>query len=105
MSKHISRNRETTINASRKTAHDKVFLFWDKKAIFSTTKMVASSNIALNLYIGINVLVYARWLVLKVWYTAGRPAQRFHHYILTLLMHVSQKWPITEMSYPKCLHS
>ncbi len=37
--------------------------------------------IALNLYIGTNVLVYERWLVLKVWYTATRPAQRFRHYI------------------------
>ncbi len=26
--------------------------------------------IALNMYIGTNVLVYERWLVLKVWYTA-----------------------------------
>ncbi len=30
--------------------------------------------IALNLYIGINVLVYESWLVLKVWYMAGQPA-------------------------------
>ncbi len=37
--------------------------------------------IALNLYIHTNVLVYERWLVLKVWYTASRPAQRFCHYI------------------------
>ncbi len=27
--------------------------------------------IAQNLHIGTNVLVYERWLVLKVWYTAG----------------------------------
>ncbi len=35
ISKHISRNGGATIKASRKTAHDKVFLFWGKKAIFS----------------------------------------------------------------------
>ncbi len=29
--------------------------------------------IALNLYICTNVLVYERWLVLKVWYTSGQP--------------------------------
>ncbi len=46
------------------------------------------------MYIGTNVLVYERWLVLKVWYTAGRPPvrpKRFRHSILTLLMHVRQK--------------
>ncbi len=31
ISKRISRNGEATIKASRKTAHDKVFLFWGKK--------------------------------------------------------------------------
>ncbi len=67
MSKHISRNRRATIKASRKTAHNKVFLFWDKKAI------TLNKVIARNLYIGTNVLVYERWLVLKVWYTASWP--------------------------------
>ncbi len=43
ISKHISRNGVTTIKASRKTAHDKVFLFWGKKAIFSQ-KMGAPSK-------------------------------------------------------------
>ncbi len=33
ISKHISRNGGATIKASRKTAHDKVFLFWGKKTI------------------------------------------------------------------------
>ncbi len=49
-------------------------LFWGKKAIFSQ-KMAAPSKkvIALNMYIGTNVLMYERWLVLKVRYTAGRP--------------------------------
>ncbi len=45
--------------------------------------------IALNTYIGTNVLVYERWLVLKVRYTAGPTPSPFHR--LTLLMHVSQK--------------
>ncbi len=34
ISKHISRNGGATIKASRNTAHDKVFIFWCKKAIF-----------------------------------------------------------------------
>ncbi len=40
ISKHISRSGGATIKASRKTAYDKVFLFWGKKAIF-LQKMVA----------------------------------------------------------------
>ncbi len=43
ISKHISRNGGATIKASRKTAHDKVFLFCDKKAIFSP-KIAAPSK-------------------------------------------------------------
>ncbi len=35
ISKHISIDGGATIKAYRKTAHDKVFLFWGKKAIFS----------------------------------------------------------------------
>ncbi len=87
ISKHISRNGGATIKASRKTAHD-VFLSWGKKAIFAQ-KMVASSKkvIALNMYICTNVLVYERWLVLKVWYIAGPTLSPFHR----LIMHVSQK--------------
>ncbi len=67
----------------------KVFLIWGKKAIF-LEKIVAPSKkvIALNMYIGTNVLMYERWLVLKVWYMAARLSP-FHR--LTLLMHVSQK--------------
>ncbi len=91
---NISRNRGATIQAFRKTAHGKVF-FWGggQKGHFLLQKMTAPSKnvIALNLYIGTNVLVYERWLVLKVWYTAGGPAQCFRHYILTLLIHASQK--------------
>ncbi len=43
ISKHISRNGGATIKAYRKTAHDKVFLFWGKKAIFAQ-KMAAPSK-------------------------------------------------------------
>ncbi len=43
ISKHISRNGGATIKASRKTAHDKVFLFWGKRAIFFQ-KMAAPSK-------------------------------------------------------------
>ncbi len=53
---------------------DKVFLFWGKKAIFSKKWRHHQKNvIALNMYIGTNALMYERWLVLKVRYTAGRP--------------------------------
>ncbi len=31
ISKHISRNAGATIKASQKTAHDKVFYFWEKR--------------------------------------------------------------------------
>ncbi len=46
------------------------------------------------MYIGTNVLMYERWLVQKVKYTAGCPASRptlspFHR--MTLLVHVSKK--------------
>ncbi len=53
----------------------KFFLFWGKKAIFFSKKWRHHQKkvIALNMYIGTNVLMYERWLVLKVWYTAGRP--------------------------------
>ncbi len=52
----------------------KFFLFWGKKAIFSPKNGGTMKNvIALNMYIGTNVLMYERWLVLKVRYTAGLP--------------------------------
>ncbi len=78
MSKHISRNRAATIKASQKTAHEKI-------AIFFLQKMVAPSKkvIALNLYIGTNVLVYERWLVPKVWYTVSRPSCRPNAFAIT----------------------
>ncbi len=92
MSKHISRNRGPTIKASQKTAHNKDFLFWGKMDIFSKINggTIKTKVIALNLYIGTNVLVYERWLVLKVWCMAGRATFSPLHK-LTLLMHVSKK--------------
>ncbi len=71
MSKHISRNGGARIKTSRKTAHDKVvFLFLGQKGHFfpkngGTMKKV----IALNLYIGTNVLLYEGRLMVKVWST------------------------------------
>ncbi len=58
-------------------------LFWGKKAFFPNKWWHDQKKviIALNLYIGTNVLVYDRWLVLKVWYMADWPAQHFRHYI------------------------
>ncbi len=44
ISKHISRNGGATIKASRKTAHEKVFLYWDKKAIFFQKMAVPSKK-------------------------------------------------------------
>ncbi len=67
----------------------KFFLGGGKKAIFSKKWWHYQKNvIALNTYIGTNVLVYERWLVLKVRYTAGPTLSPFHR--LTLLMHVSR---------------
>ncbi len=68
ISKHMSRNGGATIKASRKTAHDKDFLILGQKAIFSQKNGGTKKNvIALNLYIGTNVLVYERRLMVKVW--------------------------------------
>ncbi len=65
ISKHISRNGRATIKASRKTAHDKVFLNFGAKRPKNGGTM---KNItALNLYICTNVLVYERRLMVKVW--------------------------------------
>ncbi len=45
-----------------------IFLFWDKKAIFSQNMVAPKKHIInLNLYIGTNVLVYERRLMVKVW--------------------------------------
>ncbi len=68
ISKHISRNGGATINASRKTAHDKVFLILGQKGHFSPENGGTMKNVtALNLYIGTNVLVYEKRLMVKVW--------------------------------------
>ncbi len=77
---------ELQLRLLEKQLTTKFFLFRGKKATFFQ-KMAAPSKkvIALNMYIGTNVLMYERWLVLKVRYTAGRlagrPAQRFRHSI------------------------
>ncbi len=83
MSKHTSRNRGATIKASRKIAHDKVFYILGQKGNFFQ-KIAAQSKIRYrpkSVYRYQCFSVHERWLVLKVWYMAGRPAQCFHHYI------------------------
>ncbi len=63
ISKYISRNGGATIKASRKTAHDKVFFILGQKGHFFPKNGGTMKNvIALNLYIGTNVLVYERRL-------------------------------------------
>ncbi len=66
----------------------KYFLILGQKSHFFEKKWRHHQKkvIALNTYIGTNVLVYERWLVLKVRYTA----QHFRHSIDSH-MHVSQK--------------
>ncbi len=67
ISKHISRNGGVTIKASRKTSHDKVVLILVQKGKFSPKNGGTMKNvIALNLYIGTNVLVYERMLMVNV---------------------------------------
>ncbi len=56
MSMHISRNGGATIKASRKTAHNKVFLILGQKGHFSPKNGGTMKNvIALSLYNGTNV--------------------------------------------------
>ncbi len=68
MSKHISRNGGSTIRASRKIAHDKVFFILGQKSHYFQHKNGGTMKkvIALNLYISTNVLVYERRLMMKV---------------------------------------
>ncbi len=68
MSKQISRNGGATIKVSRKTAHDKVvfFILGPKKHFSQKNCGTMNKVIALNLYIGTNVLVYERRLMVKV---------------------------------------
>ncbi len=47
-----------------------------KHSTFITTPSIMHDQDLVNMYIGTNVLMYERWLVLKVRYTAGRPASR-----------------------------
>ncbi len=54
--------------ASTKTAHDKVFLILGQKGHFFPKNGGTMKNvIELNLYIGTNVLVYEKRLMVKVW--------------------------------------
>ncbi len=65
--KHISRNIGATMTASRKLAHDKVFFSFFHKKAFKKRNCIAMKNvIALNLYTGINELVYEKRLIMKV---------------------------------------
>ncbi len=71
ISKHISRNGKATIKASQQN----IFYFGAKNPFFLKKWWHHQKKvIVLNMYIGTNVLVYERWLVLKVRSTAGRPA-------------------------------
>ncbi len=64
---HISRNIGATMTASRKLAHDKVFLnFFTKRPSKKKIALQSKKVIALNLYININELVYERMLIMKV---------------------------------------
>ncbi len=67
ISKHISRNGGAIIKASRKTAHDKVFLILGQKGHFSPKNGGTMKNvIALNLYIDTNVQIDGLYFVLAV---------------------------------------
>ncbi len=79
---------ELQLRLLEKTAHDKVLFILGLKGHFLFLKKWLhhpKKVITLNMYIGTNVLVYERLLLF-----CTRPAQRFRHSILTLLMHVSQ---------------
>ncbi len=59
---------ELQLRLLEKTAHDKVFLILGQIGHFFPKNGGTMKNvIALNLYIGTNVLVYERRLMLKVW--------------------------------------
>ncbi len=66
---------ESQLRFLEKQLMTKFFLFWGKKAIFFLQKMAAPSKKGYSpKYVyGTNVLMYERWLVLKVQYTAYRP--------------------------------
>ncbi len=52
---------ELQLRLLEKTAHD--IVFWGGKKVAPSKKIIA-----LNMYIGTNVLVYESWLVLRVCY-------------------------------------
>ncbi len=59
---------ELQLRLLEKQLTTKFFLFWGKMAIFFPKNGGTMKNvIALNLYIGNNVLVYERMLMVKVW--------------------------------------
>ncbi len=96
MSKHISRNKGATIKVSRKTAHDKKKNYFGAKRPFFSRKWERHQKkvIALNLYIGTNVLVYERWLVLKVWYTTSRQSGQPAGPTLSLLLNLHHRYSL-----------
>ncbi len=75
---------------------------------FFPKKIVAplKNVIALNLYIDTNVLVYERWLVLKVWYTAAcqatQLATRSNAFDITKT-HIAYACESTSNKYPEPL--
>ncbi len=57
------------MKASRKTVHGKVLICFGKNTVFFSLK---KKVMVLNMYFGINVLVYIRWVVVKVRHTVVR---------------------------------
>ncbi len=59
----------------------KIFLNFGAKRPFFSRKWWHDPQkvIALNMYIGTNVLMYERWLLLKVWYMANAFAIQYTH--------------------------
>ncbi len=64
--------KELQLRLLKKQLTTKFFNFGATKTLFPRKWWYHKKIIALNIYIGTNVLVYERWLVLKVRYTAGR---------------------------------
>ncbi len=65
----MSRNGGATVKVSQKNSSRQSFFYFEAKRPFFLKKWQHHKKrvIALNMYIGTNVLVYERWLVLKVW--------------------------------------
>ncbi len=87
---------ELQLRLREKQLTTKVFYFGAKRPFFSHKKWQHHKKkvIALNMYIGTNILVYERWLGLKVWYMAAQPAGPNVLAIpdSQMLMHASQKY-------------